>query len=141
MGDYAAAEPLFRQALEICRTALGEDHPDYASSLSNLAGCTGRWGTTRRPSRSTARPWRSAGRRWARATRDYAASLNNLARLYQAMGDHAAAEPLYRQALEIRRTALGEDHPDYAAGLNNLAACTGPWATMPPLYPSTARPW
>ncbi len=37
------------------------------------------------------------------------------------MGDYAAAEPLYRQALEIRRMALGEDHPDYAASLNNLA--------------------
>ncbi len=38
------------------------------------------------------------------------------------MGDHAAALPLCRQALEITRTALGESHPDYAASLNNLAA-------------------
>jgi tetratricopeptide (TPR) repeat protein len=53
---------------------------------------------------------------------DFAAGLNNLALLYQAMGDHAAALPLYRQALEVRRAALGEDHPDFAAGLNNLAA-------------------
>ena len=52
---------------------------------------------------------------------DYATSLNNLAMLYRAMGDHAAALPLFRQALEIRRTALGENHPDYAASLNNLA--------------------
>ncbi len=37
MGDHAAALPLYRQALEICRTALGEDHPDYATSLNNLA--------------------------------------------------------------------------------------------------------
>ena len=41
-------------------------------------------------------------------------SLNNLAELYRAMGNYAAAEPLLWQALEIRRTALGEDHPDYA---------------------------
>ncbi len=38
MGDYASAEPLFRQALEIRRAALGEGHPDYATSLNNLAG-------------------------------------------------------------------------------------------------------
>ena len=38
MGNYAAAEPLFRQASDIYRTALGEDHPDYALSLNNLAG-------------------------------------------------------------------------------------------------------
>ena len=30
-------------------------------------------------------------------------------------------ELLYRQALEIRRKTLGETHPDYAMGLNNLA--------------------
>jgi hypothetical protein len=37
MGNYATAEPLFRQALEIRRCALGEGHPDYADSLDNLA--------------------------------------------------------------------------------------------------------
>lgn len=29
-------------------------------------------------------------------------------------GRYAEAEPLYKQALELRRTALGEDHPDFA---------------------------
>jgi CHAT domain-containing protein len=38
IGDYDAALPLHRQALEIHRTALGEDHPDYATSLRHLAG-------------------------------------------------------------------------------------------------------
>ena len=37
-GDYAKAEPLFRQALEIRKKALGEEHPYYAFSLNNLAG-------------------------------------------------------------------------------------------------------
>ena len=31
------------------------------------------------------------------------------------------AEPLFRQALEIRKKVLGENHPDYASSLNNLA--------------------
>jgi tetratricopeptide (TPR) repeat protein len=52
---------------------------------------------------------------------DFAASLNNLAALYQDVGDHAAALPLCRQALELRRAALGEAHPHFAASLNNLA--------------------
>src|SRR5262249_55853002 len=34
---YSAALPLFRQVLEIRRAALGEGHPEYASSLSDLA--------------------------------------------------------------------------------------------------------
>ena len=37
------------------------------------------------------------------------------------MGRYEEAEPLYRQAMEIRRTALGEEHPDFATSLNNLA--------------------
>ena len=42
MGNYAAAEPLLRQAMEIRRVALGENHPDFATSLNNLAGlCAG----------------------------------------------------------------------------------------------------
>ena len=31
------------------------------------------------------------------------------------------ALPLFKQAMEIRRVALGERHPDYADSLNNLA--------------------
>ena len=37
MGRHGEAEPLFARAMEICRTALGEAHPDYATSLNNLA--------------------------------------------------------------------------------------------------------
>ncbi len=48
-------------------------------------------------------------------------SLNNLARLYLYMGDYAKAEPLFRNALEIRKRVLGENHPDYAHSLNDLA--------------------
>jgi hypothetical protein len=36
--------------------------------------------------------------------------------------NYAAAEPLYRIALEIRRRALGEAHPDFAENLNNRTA-------------------
>ena len=52
---------------------------------------------------------------------DYAISLNNLALLYESMGEYARAESLFRQALEISKKTLGEAHPDYAHSLNNLA--------------------
>ncbi len=38
MGRLEEAEPLYKQSTEIIRTALGEDHPDFATSLNNLAG-------------------------------------------------------------------------------------------------------
>jgi CHAT domain-containing protein/tetratricopeptide (TPR) repeat protein len=37
------------------------------------------------------------------------------------MGEHAAALPLLRQALEVARAALGESHPDFAVSLDSLA--------------------
>jgi len=36
-GEYAKAEPLCKEALEICQKVLGPEHPDTARSLNNLA--------------------------------------------------------------------------------------------------------
>ncbi len=52
---------------------------------------------------------------------DYAHSLNNLASLLHAKGDHKAALPLFKEALALRKGVLGLRHPDYAQSLNNLA--------------------
>jgi tetratricopeptide (TPR) repeat protein len=41
--------------------------------------------------------------------------------LYQDIGEYAKAEPLYQEALRIRRKVLGSEHPDTALSLNNLA--------------------
>ena len=38
MGEYAKAEPLFQEALQIRQKVLGPEHPDTAQSLNNLAG-------------------------------------------------------------------------------------------------------
>ena len=64
-------------------------------------------------------------------------SLNNLAVLYQDMGQYAKAEPLFQRSLEIREAKLGKDHPDVAASLNNLAVLyqdMGQYAKAEPLY-------
>ena len=48
-------------------------------------------------------------------------SLNNLAVLYRAMGQHKQAFPLYKQSLSITKAELGPNHPSTATSLNNLA--------------------
>jgi CHAT domain-containing protein/Tfp pilus assembly protein PilF len=66
-----------------------------------------------------------------------ASALMVLESVYYDQGTYAHAEPLCRQALEIRKAALGEAHPDYAASLNNLAGiywAQGNYARAEPLY-------
>jgi CHAT domain-containing protein/tetratricopeptide (TPR) repeat protein len=136
MRDYAAAEPLYRQAMEIRRTILGEEHPDFAVSLDNLAKLYFEMGNY-----AAAEPLYRQALEIYRVTLGeehtyFATNLNNLATLYLAIGNYTAAEPLYRQALEIRRTILGEEHPDFALSLNNLATLyqlMGNYAAAEPL--------
>ena len=54
-----------------------------------------------------------------------------------ALGAYAAARPLFERALAIREKALGPDHPDAAATLNNFAVLLreqGDLAAARPLY-------
>jgi tetratricopeptide (TPR) repeat protein len=52
----------------------------------------------------------------------YANSVNNLAELYRLQERFAQAQPLYTQALNLRRRLFGNEHPDVAQSLNNLGA-------------------
>ncbi len=59
-----------------------------------------------------------------------------LVALYQSR-NFSDAMKLAQQALEIRKNILGEEHPDYATSLNNLAGLyksTGDYAQAEPLY-------
>ena len=51
-----------------------------------------------------------------------ATTLNNLAGLYENMGNYKKALPLYERALTIREKVLEPEHPDVASSLNNIAA-------------------
>jgi tetratricopeptide (TPR) repeat protein len=60
--------------------------------------------------------------------------------LYQATNRLKEAEPLMERALEIDKKSLGEDHPDVAIDLNNLAGlykATGRYKEAEPLAERT----
>ena len=142
MSRYNDAESLFRQATEIWRKSLGGDHPNYATSLNNLAlvyDSMGRYSEAEPLFRQATEIRRKS---LGRDHPDYAQSLNNLAGLYYSMGRYSDAEPLFRQATEIWRKSLGEDHPDYAQSLNNLAMLyrsMGRYSEAEPLYRQAAE--
>jgi tetratricopeptide (TPR) repeat protein len=52
---------------------------------------------------------------------DVASRLNNLAFLYQALGDYKVALPLYKRALKVHKETEGVQHPHYAMCLKNYA--------------------
>jgi CHAT domain-containing protein len=116
------------KALEITKEAVGEEHPDYALSLNNLAALYDAMGDY-----TQARPLLEKALEITREALGekhphYALSLNSLAWLYAKKGDYRRARPLLEKALEIRKDALGEKHPQYATSLYNLAlllAATG----------------
>jgi Flp pilus assembly protein TadD len=136
-GRYEQAIGLAKRACDLSQGSLGEAHPDFATSLNNLAVLyreMGNYAAAEPLCRQALEVCRTA---LGEAHPDFAESLNNLAALYHAMGNYAAAEPLHRQALEVYRTALGEAHPLFATSLNNLAAlydAMGNYAAAEPLY-------
>jgi CHAT domain-containing protein len=100
MGDYARAEPLYRQALEITKKALGESHPEYAKGLNNLAELYHSMGDYTRAEPLYRQALEITKKALGESHPDYALSLNNLAGLYQAKGDNARARLLFSESLE-----------------------------------------
>jgi len=114
-----------RRALAMNKEMLGERHPQYATSLNNLA-----WLLESQGDRAAARPLYETAlaiRKEVLGERHphYAQSVENLAYLLNSQGDYAAAQPLYAKALAIRKELLGERHPDCVQSLENLAGVLG----------------
>jgi tetratricopeptide (TPR) repeat protein len=143
-GRYAEAEPLYRQALQLRRSLLGEEHPDVAESLNNLASLYSSQGRY-----AKAEPlWLQALELWRRPHReehpDVAITLNNLAILYCDRGRYGEAETLLLQAVELWRRLHGEDHDNLAQSLNNLAelyCALGRYAEAEPLLLQAVELW
>jgi CHAT domain-containing protein len=62
---------------------------------------------------------------------------NNLALLYELVGNYVKAEPLFLESVNIDKSVFGEMHPNYAIALNNLAnfyVSMGKLSNVEPLY-------
>ena len=121
-GDARAAEASYREALAIWHTLGDDDRPDFASAMRGLAETLLAQGQLD-AARSTAeqalawqrrmlRPWHPA----------LATTLAVLGRIVEVRAP-AAAEPLLREAVEIRRASLGPDHPYTARAESQLGEC------------------
>ncbi|HEY9691096.1 MAG TPA: SAV_2336 N-terminal domain-related protein [Oculatellaceae cyanobacterium] len=136
-GLYRLAEPWYQQCLSTVQTRLGQDHPDVATSLNNLANLYYLQGRYSEAEPLYLQALELRQRLLGQDHPDVATSLNNLANLYYLQGRYSEAEPLYLQALELRQRLLGQNHPDVATNLNNLAnlySSQGRYSEAEPLY-------
>ena len=106
MGEYDRAEPLYRQALEIKKKALGEEHPDYANSLNNLAALYRALGAYDRAEPLFCQALEIKKKALGEWHPDYANSLNNLALLYQATNRPQQALTTLGRGMEIQQLNL-----------------------------------
>ena len=113
-GSYAQAEPLYRRALEVWKSAGPGVAKDEARTMNNLAALY-----RAKANYSEAEPL------YLRALRllepDNAGVWTNLAELYRAEGNYNAAERAARKALEIFSQAAGPDSVASTAALQTLA--------------------
>lgn len=123
LGDYAKAIELGTQAMEICKQVLGETHPNYATSLGNLAQYYSDLGDYSKAIDLCTQAMEIRKEALGESHPFYASSLGELASYYSGLGDYDKAIELVSQAVSLLKQMLGETHPDYATSLNILANC------------------
>ncbi|HLP89825.1 MAG TPA: CHAT domain-containing protein [Nostocaceae cyanobacterium] len=121
-GKYSEAIPLAEYVLEMRKRLLGDNHPDVATSLNNLAALYDSQGRYTEAEPLYIQALEIRKRLLGDNHPNVAQSLNDLVFLYTKQGRYKEAEPLHIQALEMRKRLLGDNHPDVATSLNNLAA-------------------
>jgi tetratricopeptide (TPR) repeat protein len=136
-GKYKEAIPLAERLVALKNREKGDEDPETATSLNNLAllyEMTGDYAKAEPLCKEALEIYQKVLGREHPLT---ANSLNSLAELYKDMGDYAKAEPLLKEVLEIRQKVLGREHPDTATSLNNLAGlyqAMGDYAKAEALY-------
>jgi len=121
---WKEAEELHKQAISDKENELGPEHPTLVTSLNNLAIV---YRETNRLDEALPllERARDIGKKASAENPDeranYATALHNLAEWHATKRDFKKAEPLYVEALQLRRTALGNEHPHVGETLMNYA--------------------
>ncbi|MFQ5805924.1 MAG: tetratricopeptide repeat protein [Phycisphaerae bacterium] len=124
-GDVAAAERLWREAVEVYRRAYDDEHPLVATALNNLALALQAQGDYAEAETMHREALRLRRKRLGNEHPHVANTLEKLATLLSEMGEYAEAESAAREALALRRKVLGDEHPHVGRSLNTLSSVLG----------------
>ena len=109
------------KVVEIDKMALGENHPDYATSLAGMALVYSKIGDYSKAIEYETKAMEIRKNVLGKKHPDYAESLSGLAVFYNLLGDYSKAIEYEKQAMKIRKAALGESNHVYATSLSNLS--------------------
>lgn len=118
---YDEAVAYAERALNVATHTFGDEHPNVARSLNNLATVyqsLGKYALAQPPYERALEIYeKSLGKNHYQV----AISLDNLAELHRSQGKYADVERLYKRSFAIYEMVLGKNHPDVAQSLTNLA--------------------
>lgn len=111
-GDYAAAEPLFLELVEVAEQRFGRDSAPTIAIVGRLVLL---YTATNRPTLAephALRVLRFHDRAPGQASPEVAIAANNLAEVYEAQGRFELALPLFERAYSLTTQQFGESHPE-----------------------------
>ena len=111
---------LVKQAIALEEKHLGQQHAEYAKSLSNLAYVYKLKGDTTKAEELYKKALDIREKFLGADNPLVGRSLRNLADFYLERGQYDKAEELLLRSLDVYKTASGVDSADFAWGLNNL---------------------
>jgi CHAT domain-containing protein/Tfp pilus assembly protein PilF len=114
LGMFDRSESLFKRMRTIDSLALGNDHPDFAITLSNLGQVLTDGGKYAEAERTLLLSLDILKKNNELNSASYARKLNNLARNYELWGKPEKAIVPLDQALAIFKKTVGVNSPDYA---------------------------
>jgi len=120
-GEYAEAEKWYFESITIREKVIGKVHPDYARSLSNLAGLYEQAGYYDKAEPLLLEAIAILEKTFGKEHRSYYSELSALGTLYSKMGIYEKAEPIQIEVKTIVAKVLGKEHINYAGILINLA--------------------
>lgn len=119
-GKLTKAADAFTKAGAIYKSITGEESTDYAIILQSLGFVNGRKGNLEQ-AKSYNKQALAIFEKTSTDQRQIAFSYYYLAEAYFANDELEEAEKYHKEALDVRKKALGVDHPDYAISTTKMA--------------------
>ena len=120
--DYASAEPLYRDALNIWQKVHENVHPDVARGLNNLGAVLEKQDKLDEAEEIYRESLEIKKEILDKNHLSLAYSLSNLGLLLKKKENYEEAESLLKESLRIRRNNFTDPHATVAKGIGNLAS-------------------